>query len=423
MLRILHAADIHLDSPLRGLDRYEGTPAERLRLATRRAFTRLIDLALDEKVDLVLIAGDLYDGDWTDFNTGLFLNQQLRRLGDADIPVVVIAGNHDAANRMTRSLPWPANVHRLDHRRPVTQRFESLGVAVHGQSYACRDVTDDLSKNYPLPERRLAQHRPAPHRPDRPRRPRTLRPLHPRRPQPPEATTTGPSATSTSGRTIGADPLVVFPGNIQGRHVQESGEKGCEIFTVEANRITDRAFHRLDVVHWQRLEVDATDVATESDLFDRASAALDQALYAEKEPDALLAIRVEIRGRCGLHDRLLGRREQTVAGIRDLAIDRGRDRLWLERVQFQTEPARLADLPDGPLQELRGVVADLADDPSLTDLVNTEIADLLRKLPSEIREAGEVVRLNDPAWLQDSLQGVLPLLRQLIRDVEAPAAP
>src|SRR5215467_5830238 len=106
-ISFLHAADIHLDSPLKGLERYEHAPAERIRGATRRAFERLIELALERRVDFVLIAGDLYDGDWRDFNTGLYLVHQLGRLRDANIPVIVIAGNHDAANKMTRTLRLP----------------------------------------------------------------------------------------------------------------------------------------------------------------------------------------------------------------------------------------------------------------------------------------------------------------------------
>ena len=69
-ITFLHAADIHLDSPLRGLERYEHAPVDRIRGATRRAFERMIQLAIDRRVDFVLIAGDLYDGDWRDYNTG-----------------------------------------------------------------------------------------------------------------------------------------------------------------------------------------------------------------------------------------------------------------------------------------------------------------------------------------------------------------
>lgn len=72
MFRFIHAADPHLDSPLQGLELHEGAPVEVLRGATRRAFENLVNLAIEEKVDFVVIAGDLYDGDWKDYSTGLF---------------------------------------------------------------------------------------------------------------------------------------------------------------------------------------------------------------------------------------------------------------------------------------------------------------------------------------------------------------
>ena len=101
-ITFLHAADVHLDSPMRGLERYDLAPVDRIRGATRRAFENLVNLAIERQVDFVLIAGDLYDGDWLDFQTGLHLGMQLGRLRDHGIPVVMIAGNHDAANKMTR---------------------------------------------------------------------------------------------------------------------------------------------------------------------------------------------------------------------------------------------------------------------------------------------------------------------------------
>ena len=110
MFKFLHAADIHLDSPQRGLDRYEGAPAAECRAATRRALENLVDLAVAEKVAFVLIVGDLYDGDWNDYQTPLFFTRVMARLRDGGIPVYMIRGNHDAHNRMTRDLRLPDNV-------------------------------------------------------------------------------------------------------------------------------------------------------------------------------------------------------------------------------------------------------------------------------------------------------------------------
>ncbi len=108
--KFLHAADIHLDSPLHGLERYDGAPVDEIRSATRRAFDNMIDLAIDENVAFVLLAGDLYDGDWKDYNTGLYFAERMGRLREANIRVIMIAGNHDASSQITKHLRLPDNV-------------------------------------------------------------------------------------------------------------------------------------------------------------------------------------------------------------------------------------------------------------------------------------------------------------------------
>src|SRR5688572_24766070 len=150
-VRILHAADLHLDSPFVGLARYEGAPVDEMRSATRRAFDNLIDLAISERVALLLIAGDIYDGDWKDYNTGLFFASRMQRLREEGIEVAIVRGNHDAASRITRSLTLPDNVHELPVEEPGSVVFEKLGIAVHGQSYRDPEVTEDLTRSYPQP--------------------------------------------------------------------------------------------------------------------------------------------------------------------------------------------------------------------------------------------------------------------------------
>src|SRR3712207_2828658 len=150
-MRLLHAADLHLDSPMTGLAAYDGAPVDDLRGATRRALGNLVDLAIEEAVDVVLLAGDLFDGDWPHYGTGVHAVREMARLREAGIPVVTIAGNHDAESRITRTLRWPDNVHVLGTRRPQTRQFDDLGLAVHGQGYPTPAVLEDLSAGYPAP--------------------------------------------------------------------------------------------------------------------------------------------------------------------------------------------------------------------------------------------------------------------------------
>ena len=130
-MKFVHAADIHLDSPLRGLERYPDAPVEEARNATRQAFENLVELAIGEDVAFVLLAGDLYDGDWRDYNTGLFFVGQMNRLRRAGIQVHLVSGNHDAASQITKHLRLPDNVVHYDHRRPETYVRGDLGVAIH----------------------------------------------------------------------------------------------------------------------------------------------------------------------------------------------------------------------------------------------------------------------------------------------------
>ena len=144
-MKFVHAADLHLDSPLAGLSKYEGAPVEQIRGATRRALENLVKLCLSEQVELLLIAGDLYDGDWRDYSTGLFFAKQMAALRAGNVRVVWIRGNHDAASKLTAHLSLPDNVRELSHKKPESFVLEQLGVAVHGQGFDTREETSDLS--------------------------------------------------------------------------------------------------------------------------------------------------------------------------------------------------------------------------------------------------------------------------------------
>ena len=111
--RFVHAADIHLDSPLRSLALRDPALADLIGNATRRAFVAIIDLCLAEQVDALLLAGDLYDGEQTSMKTAGFLAAQLRRLHEAGIKVFMIRGNHDALSRITKELTFPQDQVRV----------------------------------------------------------------------------------------------------------------------------------------------------------------------------------------------------------------------------------------------------------------------------------------------------------------------
>ncbi len=149
--RFIHTGDIHLDSALKGLAGQQGAAAERICSATRVPFENLITQAIEEAVAFVVIAGDLYDGNWRDYQTGLFFVKQMGRLAQANILVFLLYGNHDAESQITRRLTLPANVKVFSARKAETFRLQHLDVALHGQSFRQRDITDNLVLAYPAP--------------------------------------------------------------------------------------------------------------------------------------------------------------------------------------------------------------------------------------------------------------------------------
>jgi DNA repair exonuclease SbcCD nuclease subunit len=211
-----------------------------------------------------------------------------------------------------------------------------------------------------------------------------------------------------------ADPPVAFPGNPQGRHIREAGEKGCLLTTLDSGHGAVQSFHRLDVVRWERGRVDAAGIDTEADLLDRVSSVLDDLLRSETDPDRLLAVRVVVHGASTLHDRLNADLDRYVAEVRNLASERGGDRLWIEKVEIQTRAFRPYAVPDGPIEELREVLDQLRAEPDALAALGDELGDLRRKLPAELLGGPDSPRPDDPEWLLGLLDQVQPLLLDLL---------
>ena len=384
MVTFLHAADIHLDSPLRNLATREGAPVELIRNGCRRAFDNLVQLAVDEQVDFLLLAGDLYDGAWRDFNTGLFFIDRMRRLKEAGIRVFLISGNHDAASRITRTLRLPNNVVHFSSRRAETVELADLNVAIHGQSYGKRAVTANLAKDYPPPVEGMVN----------------IGLLHTglagRDGHEPYAPCT---ATELAARgydywalghvhrreTVGQDPWIVFPGNLQGRHIRETGPRGAMLVRVDSGVIASVEFQELDVVRWQLLRLDCRQIDSLDRLLDDVRAALEEAV--SKADGRPLMLRLELHGPCPMHRELLRDARYLQSELDGLAIDIGD--LWLEQVGFHTRPLREIGAEEGEGSSLQALLSSVDD---ATDLLNSpELRALEKRLPGELFQDGPFV--------------------------------
>lgn len=150
--RFVHTADLHLDSPLRSLSLRNPDLAALVGDATRQALVRIVDLCLDEQVDALIIAGDLYDGDQTSMKTARFLATQMQRLHEAGIAVFKIRGNHDALSKITQELVLPPSVKVFSGRAEAVELARGgLNIAIHGLSFAKPQAPESLLPKYKAP--------------------------------------------------------------------------------------------------------------------------------------------------------------------------------------------------------------------------------------------------------------------------------
>jgi len=395
--RFLHAADVHLDSPLTGLDRYESAPVETMRGATRRAFENLVDLAMSEAVAFVLLAGDLYDGPWKDYQTGLFFVAQMAKLREAGILVFIVAGNHDAESQITKSLRLPDNVHLFSTNKPETRLVEPFGVAIHGQGFATRAVTDDLAAAYPVAD---ASHF-------------HIGLLHTSLDGRPDHAPYAPTSTQILAQkgyhywalghvhkreVVSKDPWIVFPGNLQGRRASEVGPKGCVLVTVEDSAVINVEQRHVDVMRWAVCRVAVDGATTTSDLLDRVARSL--TAEADGADGRALAVRVEVTGPVSCHDEIAANPNRWTQEVRALATGVSSAGIWIEKVRFSTarpiDLAALAARDDALGSFLNDLVSGGPDE---TTALQNALADIRRALPPELFYGDDAIDPHAPETL------------------------
>ncbi len=332
----LHAADLHLGSPLLGLALKDEAIARRFAEASRRAFTSLVTQAINERVAFVLIAGDIYDGEWRDTSIGLFFARELARLHRELIPVYIIKGNHDAESVVTSAITLPEAVTVFSTRKTETRLLEDLRVAIHGRSFPTREVADNWALAYPEAKPGWFNigllHTSCDGRPGHASyAPCTLADMAAR----------GYDYWALGHvhefEIVSSDPYVVYPGNLQGRSVRECGPKGAVIVDVEDGRVTNIRRIVTDQARWAVLAVDAQPHETEAALLGALEVAFRS--VADAAEGRLVAARVRLTGETALHRRLVADQARFADEVL-AAAQRCAEDIWLEKLSLETrEPA------------------------------------------------------------------------------------
>lgn len=403
MFRFIHAADIHLDSPLLNLQRYDGAPTQGLRVATREAFDNLVQLAIDEQVRFIVIAGDLYDKDSPNFHTPIHVRNKMRDLSEHGIDVFVIQGNHDATAESKRAfaLSMPENVHVFSTQRAETKLLEDVQVAIHGQGFAKRSIETDLSADYPaalpgyfnigLLHTNLGGNANHDNYAPSSREGLTSKQYH----------YWALGHIHRRNTSIGPNPHIIYPGNTQGRHIREAGPKGCVLVTVGSDRRASVSFRATDVWRWQLCEVDVTDCATPTEIMDSIRMTVDRAIQEAEERS--LAVRVRLTGSTMAHQAWVQQASHWREALQVLMLDHFDDRVWIEKIEAKTKPLTQGaePLPDAAWGELIASMYDMTPDPDVISEIRDDLAKVVASIPRDPRLAMDIVDLEDDAQVAD----------------------
>lgn len=383
------------------MQRYDGAPEKEIRNAPRQALVNLVNLAIEEEVCCVVIAGDIYDGDWQDYNTGCFFIQQMVRLHEVNIPVFVISGNHDAANKMTRSLRLPSNVTYFPASHPDTIILDDPGVALHGQSFPTQSVSEDLSLQYPEP---------VPHC-------FNIGILH-------TCATGGDGHANYAPctveglklknyhywalghihkrETLSTDPFIGFSGNIQGRHIRETGPKGCLLVSVNDQNQVESQFRPLDVMRWELIRVDVSEQVNGHEVVDQVISEIRKAY--QSADGRLLAVRVELYGRTSIHEVLHSDRVQWLNEIKAQVFHVSLSEIWIENLKVRTESVapdtEIDHIPTSALEELNALFDQITRSPDHVSEIGFQFDDVLNKLPLELKKNTSE---DQPGRIQDAI--------------------
>jgi exonuclease SbcD len=400
----LHASDLHLGSPFVGLTLKDEHVAKRFAAASRLAFTDLVSRAIELNVAFVVLAGDIYDGEWKDTSIGLFFNRELARLDRASIPVFLLKGNHDAESVVTKTISLPSNIRQFPSNKAKTFRIEELKVALHGRSFPERAVTENYAVTYPDPVEGWFN----------------IGVLHTSCDGRPGHASYAPCTVAELAlrgyqywalghvheyEEVARDPWIVFPGNLQGRHAREIGPKGAVLVDVADGQVAGVRRLILDHARWAVVKVDLTGVETELAALQKIEGAVRPA--AEAAEGRLLALRVCLVGATNLHRRLNAMPRQFSDEVQASA-QRIHEDIWLERVVLDTSDlTTTAPTIEPSSSDVAAMLTGIEHDPTTRAAAMNLVTTIAAKLPGGIASDGLITGETLDALLAEARAAVL----------------
>lgn len=320
--KFIHCADLHLDSPFQGLAIKEPSLADKFKHATNGSFVKIIDLCLAEGVDFLTIGGDTFDGADRSLKAQILLRDQFRRLQNANIPVIIVAGNHDPLSDWVEEITFPENVHLLSgdsvESVPIKKDGNTI-TSIYGISYKDREVQENLSLKYKVENKETF----------------SIAMLHANVGSRKEHELYSPCTVNDLKsrdmdmwllghihvpEVICKAPFMLYPGNIQGRHIRESGPRGCFLVKVSVEGKVSHKFKPVQSIVWKNEQLNVENIATLPDLVDSLSNKIEENLASLTNGEKGMVVRWELKGPTLLYHDLIetGKSEE----IKEILIER-----------------------------------------------------------------------------------------------------
>ncbi|MFZ7945309.1 metallophosphoesterase family protein [Neobacillus sp. 19] len=275
-ISFIHAADLHLDSPMIGLKHLPANIFSRVKESTFTALKKLTAEAIEQQVDFLILAGDLFDGEDRSLRAQSRFRTEMLKLAEADIPVYVVHGNHDHLNGSWVHLDMPANVHvfHSEVETKVLQTKSGEWVHLYGFSYATRHIFDRKIDDYIRVDGAdfhigilhgnestgIDHNNYAPF---------SVKDLH--------AKDFDYWALGHIHKraVLSENPPIIYPGNIQGRNKKETGSKGFYHITLSEIDAKLDFIESSDIV-WEELVINAESASSFHDVLRLCQTAISQ---------------------------------------------------------------------------------------------------------------------------------------------------
>jgi len=338
-VRFVHAADLHLDAPFKGVDATDQRVGDALIASTYDALDALVAVCIGHDVDFLVIAGDVYNASERSLRAEFAFRDACVRLSEVGIAVYIVRGNHDPASGRTAGLTLPANVHVFsgaEVERVVFEREGRPACALYGRSFRTREEKGNLAAAFSR--------------------------------DPADVLAIGVLHTNVGGRTdyepyapcslsdlraarmdywalghihkpevLSSEPPAAYSGCTQGLTPNESGPRGCRVVSLSRDGVSAEFVPTASVL-WDRTHLDVGEIEDIDGVVGALGAAVDAA--ARAAGDSPVVMRIDLTGRSAVHGALArpGASADILAEVRASALERD-PWVWVDRIMDDTRPA------------------------------------------------------------------------------------